>query len=133
MNIAPINSTSASGNLNFSGKLIRKGFGWTPSLEGAFFNYNELKELTKGYDVVGRVSAKKVHDFWDSNHYMGQPVYKLNITLRKENSIKDKIKDFFGLLPKFSLTQNYHAEQSLIYHMDEEYFEKLKSKINKQF
>lgn len=131
MNITPINCNGSTNKPAFAGRLIAKGLGWTPGLKHAFNNYEELKGLANEYDVVGRISRKKARQFWDCNHFNGQPIFKLNISLRKENSLKDKIKDFFGKLPRYSLTTNYHSEHGLINRFDNIYFNRLERKIHK--
>ncbi len=126
MNITPLNSNITP---NCRGRLIKKGIGWTPNLKYAFNNFDELKELTDGYDIVGRIASKKVKNKFDSNHYIGQKIYKLKLSFRKENSVKDKIKDFLGLLPRFSLTGAYHTEPGLITRFSKEYVDRLGKKI----
>lgn len=125
MNITPINVTDPS----FNGKMIKRGFGWTYSLNGAYNRASEFKTLADSHDVVARISSKTVNNNQDYNHFKGQKVYKLKLSFLKENSKLDKIKDFFGLLPRYSLTQDYHSEHGLINRFTEEYVSRLKSKI----
>lgn len=125
MNIAPINSLAPS----FNGKMIKRGFGWTYSLNNAYNKYKELKALSGTCDVVARISSKKVSDPGDYNHFQGQKVYKLKLSFLKENSALDKIKDFLGLIPRYSLTENYHSEHGLMNRFTQEYVDKLGSKI----
>ena len=75
MNITPLNSNITP---NCRGRLIKKGIGWTPNLKYAFNNFDELKELTDGYDIVGRIASKKVKNKFDSNHFSQEIIDVLN-------------------------------------------------------
>ena len=125
MNITPINKNTPS----FNGKMIKKGFGWTYSLNNACNNFTELKNLTANQDIVVRITSKRVYDMKDNNHFPGQKVYKLKLSFLKENSKLDKLKDFLGFVPRYNLTKNYHSEHGLIKRFTKEYVDRVKNKI----
>ena len=131
MNINPINYTSNSQPQTFQGRLIRKGFGWTPFLRATFDSSPELKKLSNGYDIVGRMSKKKMLLLSDDNIRCNINTYKLKLSFIKENSILGRIKDFLGLNKRYSLTHNYHSETDLADSFDKAHIENITSKLKK--
>ena len=131
MNITPINVNCKHNSPNFNGKIINKGFGWTPILRQTFSSSRELKEMSKGYDVVGRLNVKKLPTLVCNKVTYNQNLYDLKISFRKENSLKDKIKDALGLLPRYSLSRNFHTEDGIADCLDKAHLDRIKAKLNK--
>ncbi len=129
MNISPINNNADLNIPVFSGRMIKKGFGWTNNLSQAYSRFTELNNFAQNRDIVARISTKKVHSKYDSNHYRGQTIYKLKLSFLKEHSLKEKVKDLLGLIPRHSLTRNYHSEYELINRFNKEYADKLSKKL----
>ena len=106
MNINPI-SNNAKNQTAFKGKIIPKiiiGSAYEKKfLDEALKHSENIRELAnEGYDVVGRLSRKI--RITPPDHI----VYKIKVSLLKENSFFDKVKDFFGLIPRISVTRRYH-------------------------
>ncbi len=125
MNITPINSITPT----FNGKIIKKGFSCSQSIDNAFNQFADIKPLADSQDVVARLSSRKVYKTRDRNHFPGQTVYKLKFSFLKENSKLDKIKDFLGLIPRYSLTKHYHSECGLVNRFSKEYADRLENRI----
>ena len=105
MNIQPINSVDS----NFKGKIITRGC-WTRHMNSVFKDNPEVIKLASGeYNIIGRMrSIKATED--DFYHHKNEKLYKVSIVAMPEKStILDNIKYLFGLLPKVSLTEDYHS------------------------
>ena len=69
--------------------------------------------MIKNNDVVIRSSLIFSNEY-DVYHSAGTPLLKLKLSILKENSFKDKVKDFFNMLPRVSLTEGYHSVEGTI-------------------
>ena len=94
-------------NVAFGGNIILKGREWVknPQLKETFINSPFLKAYTHGYDIVGRLHK--------SGRYYGVNLYEIKISLLKEGSLLDKVKDFFGFIHKKPLTSGPHRASTL--------------------
>ncbi|MBR1372963.1 hypothetical protein IJ556_00750 [bacterium] len=108
MNITPVCTTNQN---SFQGRLIMiKPNKWPDTLLYTMERNQDLfKKLTDGYDVVVRLSKRTSHSE-DLNHYRGQKLYKIKISLVKEGSKIAKFLDSLHLLPRRGMTYSYHSE-----------------------
>ena len=106
MNVAPINLENT--NTSFNGRIIIKGH-LNASCRSIIENSDILHQLTNGKDIIIRTNAKRA--LFDKKHPTGMRLYKLAFSLRNENSFLDKIKDFFGLIPREELSLTYHSKR----------------------
>lgn len=117
MKISSINNTN--NNTNFSGRILLAGKGWKPNMKDLFRFNPEVVDLASGsHDVIGKLYSKKASR-WDINHYMGEPVYRLELLLGNSKSkFVNKIKAYLNLLPKVSIIHDYHCEESFLEKME---------------
>lgn len=107
MNITPIASVQSQ---TFTGKIITKGK-WPENLKKSFVESETLNRFVNetNQDVVGRIKRKKA-PAGDFNHTIGEPLFKINLNIRKPNeSFIDRIKELLKLKSGCSLTKKYHS------------------------
>ncbi len=105
MYIQPISTNKAP---KFNGKLIIKGDDLPNSVKSYLMNSEAIKNLTVNNDVVVHSSSRYAvsDDVW---HELGEKLFKLKISILKEGSLFDQVKDFFHLIPRKELSKHYHS------------------------
>ena len=110
MNI--LNNNSVMPNFNGSIKMNRR---YPEIFKNAFKNNPEVQKLAEGdYKLIPELKCKRANQ-WDINHSLGEDLYKLSITAKKEKpSFTERLKYIFGKAPKVNVTRSYHCLSSLI-------------------
>ena len=113
MKIEAINNNNPS----FSGRIITKG-NWTQKAAGCFLNNKAVQEVANsGYTVTAKMNSKWVRP-WDLVHEFGTKIYKVTVSIKKDNpTLIDKINCLFGK-HKFSLNRHYHKQATIVKTMD---------------
>ena len=125
MYISQINNN----DIGFGGKVVvKKQKKWPGKILNEIKTSQHIKNLSKENDVVVRLN-RTLADYYDVRYWDYTPLFKVKISLLKENSIIDKVKDFFGIIPRISITQNYHSDKDLIKRLDSAHFEKFQDRI----
>ncbi len=112
-----IQFTPQSKPVAFNGRIIYKTNKASKTLDAALKNFYYFEELAQDNDVVVRVARKTVKMF-DVYHSIGEKLYKVSVSILKENSLADRVKDALHLVKRQPLTNAYHSENGTIYHLD---------------
>ena len=105
MYIQPISTNKAP---KFNGKLIIKGDDLPNSVKSYLKDSETIRNLTAKNDVIVH-SLSKYADIGDVWHEVGEKLFKLKISILKEGSLFDQVKDFFHLIPRKELSKHYHS------------------------
>ena len=132
MNVSSINNYDKASCGVFQGKPIYKdSVKYMPiEMRRKLISSEGFKSLTKNHDVVIRTEIGDA-GLYDPDYSCGTTLYKIILSVLKENSLLDKIKDTLHLLPRYSLTNFSYPEDSMLRRIDDEHFARLQKKINK--
>ena len=127
MNISPINLQEQQ-NTSFQG-IIKRGY-MPKDMWDLIRKSEELGKIAANKDIVVRGNSRRVL-VPDSLHPFMSRKYKLTFSVLKENSIKDKILDFFNLKYRHSMSHYYHSEGGTIMRLCGNHFESLVNRLKK--
>lgn len=112
MNISQLDNKSTAINFNGTIKMNRN---YPRRFKDAFRNNPEVQRLAEGdYTIIPKLKHKQA-GMWDMNHSLGEDLYQLSISAKKEKpSLIERMKYAFGKAPKVDVTHSFHSLSSII-------------------
>ena len=110
MYITPTNNT------NFSGKIIpKKSIKNQPEFIKKLINLDAFKSILENNDLVIRLEKRLAYDAF---HLQGEPLYRVKISVLRENSLVDRLLDALGFIKRHKLTEEFHSRKSTLERID---------------
>ena len=128
MNINPTNLI-INNNTAFGGKIIIKGKAEDEVIK-TIYKSEQLKTLLKGYDVVIRTRRCNA-GFFNKHHPYLTKMYKLTFSRYEENSLKNRILDFFNKIPRLALTEGFHSKAGTVQSLKDFHIDNLVKRLKK--